>query len=670
MKPSLPELLSPAGSPAALEAAIEGGADAVYLGGTLFNARIHAHNFDQASLRDAIARAHAYGVRVYLTLNTLVGDRELPELVRAAADAYEAGADALILADLGGAAAIHTSIPEMELHASTQMSGSNHLMGAELKSLGFSRMVIARETSAEDLRSTVKNNPLEVEVFVHGAHCVSHSGQCLFSSIVGGRSGNRGECAQPCRLPFRTGKKESYPLSLKDLSLAPHLSELIEMGVASLKIEGRMKPPEYVRDVTRIWRRLLDERRDATPDEMRELADVFSRQGFTDGYYTRRIGHAMLGVRTEENKSASGNRAPFAGLSRRIPLDLSATVCAGAPITLTLSDGSRSVTVAGDTPMPAENAPLSREVVERNLTKLGATHYVARSFSLSLDEGLMLPLSRLNELRRRAVDAWESEKAPDARSLPLPYRPSAPTGNRGSLRSAHFTHRSQIPSVAWEYFDRIYLPLMTEEPSENVGVILPPVLFDRELTAVRQRLSLARARGVTHALVQNLSQLPLVREAGLTPVGDFRLNVTNTATVARLEELGITDEILLSPELTLPQLRDVGGNVAAIVYGRIPLMITEKCIGREIADCTRCQAGAATLTDRRGVEFPVLREWEHRSLILNSIPTAMSDKTELLEKNRITARHFLFTTESSAEVERVIDAYRRGKALGGPVRRI
>ena len=231
----LPELLCPVGSPEALDAAIEGGADAVYLGGTAFNARIHAKNFGGDALRSAVLRAHAYGVKVYLTLNTLATDREAEAFVEAAREAVHAGVDALIVADLGGAMAIRRAMPSVELHASTQMSGHNAAMGKELEKLGFSRMVIARETSLENMRAVVQNSPIEVEVFVHGALCVSHSGQCLFSSLVGGRSGNRGECAQPCRLPFvgateRRGG-DRYPLSLKDLSLAAHVPTLIDCGV-------------------------------------------------------------------------------------------------------------------------------------------------------------------------------------------------------------------------------------------------------------------------------------------------------------------------------------------------------------------------------------------------------------------------------------------------------
>ena len=674
MMKKLPELLCPAGSPEAFDAAIEGGADAIYLGGAAFNARMHAKNFGGDDLRSAVLRAHAFGVKVYLTLNTLVTDRELPAYLEAAGEAARAGVDALIVADLGGAAAIHRVFPELELHASTQMSGHNAAMGKMLQGLGFSRMVVARETSSEDIRRIVSESPIEVEAFIHGALCVSHSGQCLFSSVVGGRSGNRGECAQPCRLPFScTGCStkarggDSYPLSLKDLSLAMHLPELVDMGVASLKIEGRMKAPEYVRDTARVWRRLLDECRGATPAEMRELADVFSRGGFTDGYYTKRIGRSMLGVRSEGDKSRTRALEPFAGITRRVPLSVWASIKADRPIEMTVESGGRRVTVLGDIPSAAQTAPLTYETVQRNLSKFGATCYAVGSFALELDEGLMLPISRLNDLRRRAIAALE-ESADVGETVQNEYQPKRPAQTRNTLKSARFYSAEQITKAAKGYFDRIYLPLDRFSDAAN-GVVMPPVIFDGDLPLVREMLASAKSKGAKYALVGNLGHLSLVLEAGLEAVGDYRLNLCNAESVAQMESLGVKTSIL-SPELTLPQIRDIGGNTAVIVYGRLPLMTLEKCVIREIADCNSCADGRAGLRDRRGVEFPVLREWEHRNVIYNSIPTCMSDREDALVRANVTARHFLFSTETPREVDAVIEAHETRTALRGNVRRI
>ena len=294
-----PELLAPAGSILALKAAIEGGADAIYIGGSAFNARMKAKNFDENELKEGIRLAHEYGVKVYIAANTLILDRELDEYLRAAESAYLLSADAMIIADIGAASEVKKRIP-IELHASTQLSGHNVEAAKKLYEAGFSRMVLAREMPKEDIARFCKESPIESEVFVHGALCVCHSGQCLFSSIVGGRSGNRGECAQPCRLPFKNknGKGESYPLSLKDLSLASHITELCEMGVSSFKIEGRMKSPEYVRDVTARWRALLDANTNASKADMEYFASVFGRGGHTDAYFVKKIDSKMLGEQT------------------------------------------------------------------------------------------------------------------------------------------------------------------------------------------------------------------------------------------------------------------------------------------------------------------------------------------------------------------------------------
>jgi putative protease len=664
-KKNIPELLCPAGSVEALDAAIEGGANAVYLGGTAMNARIHAGNFNPQQLRDAVRLAHAHGVKVYLTLNTLVTDREMNSYLDAARDACRAGVDALIVADLGGACAIRRILPTVELHASTQMSGHNSRMGEALAKLGFSRMVAAREISEANLRELMANSPIETELFVHGALCVSHSGQCLFSSIVGGRSGNRGECAQPCRLPY--GKRESYPLSLKDLTLSKHIPTLIELGVASLKIEGRMKSPEYVYETARVFRRLLDEGRGATDSEIERMARRFSRSGFTDGYFTERIGSSMLGVRREQDKQNTKELESFSGLQRRVPIALSATLHEGKPATLTVSDGRQTVTVTGDEVMRAITSPMSGESVKKSLCKLGNTPYEATDCRISMDENIMLPVSRLNDLRRRAIDALETANAPKEREE-RDFVPSLPAEERVRAVSARFYTAEQITPRAKDFFPRRFLPLFSYSEQAN-GVVLPPVIFDRDLDRVRRELTCVRERGARYALVGNLGHLLLVLEAGLEAVGDFRLNVTNTESASQYELLGIKEN-LLSPELTMPQMRDVKGNTAAIVYGRLPLMTLEKCVQTELSGCAACRENKGTLTDRRGVSFPVLREWEHRSLVCNSVPTSMTDRGAELSRNRLTNLHFLFTVESPEEVDRVIDAHRHGRPVSGQVRRI
>ena len=771
---SLPELLAPAGSPEALEAAFAAGADAVYLGGSRFNARLNARNFDPAELREAVTHAHRMGGRVYLTLNTLVWDRELPDALEAAYEAATAGVDALIIADVGAAALIHRALPNLPLHASTQLSGHNAAVGEVLAPFGFSRFVIARETSLPDLAAAVAHNPLEVEVFIHGALCVSHSGQCLFSSVVGGRSGNRGECAQPCRLPYTNdnfdrqpssnsprrecaqpcrlpygcescaskpkspakgnrpsprSEAESYPLSLKDLSLASHVPALIEAGVSSLKIEGRMKSPGYVSGVTAIWRRLLDERRAATPDEMAALSDLFSRGGFTDGYQTERIGRAMMGIRSDSDKERSAAAEKSALTAKhppRIPLSMTFTAAPDTPVTLTAEaplyrwgeSENIAVTVKGDTPVSAENAALTEDSVEKQLSRTGGTPYCVTNMTSHIGGGLLLPHSRLNALRREALDRLDEARMnamPNPADGYTPVSPKALVSDMGvataahrepaesPLRTARFYTPAQITPAAAEYFTLLYLPLGREHPAfiptDRRGAILPPVIFDREAEAVRKDLTAALQNGIRHLLVGNIGHLPLIsaviHDCGLqdevTLHGDFRLNTANTPAATRLLSLGLTD-LLLSPELTLPRMRDMGATLSehghpaaagAIVYGRLPLMLLEKCAIREVyrhmkpdAVCREvCGRNAAVLRDRMGKDFPILREDApagkgHRNAVYNSLPTGMSDRPDELLRARLPRHHFIFSVESPAEVDRVITAYRENRPLNGEVRRM
>ncbi len=666
-----PEILSPAGSLLSLKAAIEGGADAIYIGGSAFNARMKAKNFDENDLKSGIELAHEYGVKIYIAANTLILDREIDEYLRAAERAYLLNADAMIIADIGAATEVKKRIP-IELHASTQLSGHNIDAAKKLYEAGFSRMVLAREMPRDDIARFCKESPIESEVFVHGALCVCHSGQCLFSSIVGGRSGNRGECAQPCRLPFKSrGKKgESYPLSLKDLSLAEHITELCDMGVNSFKIEGRMKSPEYVRDVTKRWRELLDAYRNANKNDMEYFAGVFGRGGHTDAYYIRKIDSKMLGVRSEADKKESASLAPFENITRKTPIELFATVKRDMPISLTAKVGEREATVYGAIPDEARTAPISEDTLRRNLSKLGDTVYCLKNLTVELDEGLILPISAINALRR-AVIAELAPKSERKEEDILSAQISLPLQKREKVRSAVFFNPKNIPDEAERFFDKIYVPLENYEcvANKGYGVMLPEVIFDSEWEDVESLLKNAYLLGARDALVGNVGHIDRVKKCEFTVHGDLRLNVFNNSSAAYLEQIGIED-FVLSPELTLRQIRDIGGKSSTCVYGRLPLMITEKCVGRELGSCEACENGALKLTDRRGVEFPVLKRYKHRSVIFNSIPTYMADKRSELISSSIISEHFIFTVESKSEAKNVIDAYKRSKTFDGACRRI
>lgn len=668
-KNKLPELLAPAGDMECLYVAVAAGADAVYVGGKRFGARAFAKNFDIDELAAAVRYCHLHRVKLYVTLNTLIEDKEMAEAVEYAAELYRIGVDALIVADLGVIAAIRRHIPDLELHASTQMSVHNSLGANAAADLGVSRVVPARELSLSDIKSIVDNSPCEIEVFLHGALCVCHSGQCLFSSLVGGRSGNRGECAQPCRLPYNNGK---YILSLKDLSLADHIKELIESGVASLKIEGRMKSPEYVYTVVDIYRRLLDEHRSATASENDRLRKAFSRGGFTDGYFVGRTDKGMTGIRSESDKQNSKDLLVGDISSRRLPVRARVRLILGKPAEMTLTDGNKTVTVYGATPAVAENSPLTPDGVRARLAKMGNTNLSlsADDIDLTLDEGINLPPSALNALRREAAESFES----CLRQLPeVTYKPIDRKKSQEALTTAQFfSEKSYLEALQCDKsiideLDIAFIPLFSAEESlrEAKAVYLPPVIFDSEIKEVKSALEKAKNNGVMYALVGNIGQIGLAKAFGLTPVGDFRLNVTNSESAEEYRKMGV-EHLILSPELTLPKARDIGGGL--ITYGRVPLMITERCFISENFGCDRCEK--ATLTDRKGEKFPMRREFKHRNIIFNSIPTYMGDRAEELRSNRLFSRHLLFTTESGREICSVLLAHKNGNELPFRVRRV
>ncbi len=661
-----PELLAPAGSRESLEAAIEAGADAVYMGGE-FNARANARNFDREAIRDAIALCSAYRTKAYITLNTLVYGREMREWLEYAAYLWECGADAFITADLGAAALLRKYIPDVRLHASTQMSVHNSAGVRLLSSLGFERAVVARELPRKELRSITESTDTEIEAFVHGALCVSASGQCLFSSLVGGRSGNRGECAQPCRLDY-DGRSI---LSLRDNCLAKYVTELCEMGIASLKIEGRMKTPEYVYGTVSTYRTLLDERRNATEREIDAMAQTFSRSGFTDGYYTGEKA-GMCGVRTSIDKQRSAALPPFAGLKRKLSADIDCVIEKNTPASIRMTAGGRSVSVSGAVASEAQNAPIDERTVERAVTKLGATPFEAGRVNITLGEGLFMRASDLNALRRSAAEALtpspSREKTPPIPDTLMELSEHAPSPLRASAR---FASASQLADSGVTEADipRIYLPLSEFSAlCPASGVILPAIVFDSEWEPMCAALAAAREAGAAYAIAANISEIPILHGMGFIVTADFRLNCTNPYTAQELCALG-ADEIILSPELKIGGIRGIRGRRSVITYGRIPLMLCEKCPGKELHKCTDCREGRAYyLTDRTGMRFPVLRDSGHRAVIYNSTPVYTADTQSELARAGEYAAHFLFSDETGAEIRRILDAYRRAaparEALG------
>ena len=693
-----PALLLPAGSPECFEAALAAGADEIYLGGKGFNARLGAENFTDEQIFEAIKEAHFFGVKVYVTLNTLVLDREMNEALRFAESLYLHDVDAVIATDPGFAAALHARYPDLKLHASTQCSAHNAEGVKLLASRGFSRVVLARECSLQNINKIRAAVPgTELEIFVHGALCVCHSGMCEFSAYMGGRSGNRGECAQPCRLPDGDGVCR---YSLKDNCLAAHIEEITASGVESLKVEGRMKSPGYVYGVGRIYRTLLDEGRSATENELDRLAALFSRSGFTDGYFTGNTGPEMLGVRTEEDKQRSKAaeaeaEAELSRCKRRLPVTLCADIRAGSVSSLSLSTGRDSVTVYGDVPQPAITAPLTEEDVVRNLCRFGNTPFSVdiSSFSLHLDRGISMPVSAINSLRRTAAERLEAKintvfyphRVKTAYMEPAKQRQ---TDSKGSGVIAHFVRsKGMPPRRELSGFSHIFLPIdeyldaPTHIRDAVDGVELPPVVMQNEFSLLEEMLIRVKLCGIKHVMVQNIGGLRAAQRYGFQIYGGIFMNVYNSKTAEVLAKEGFA-ALILSPELNTVQMKAVSASspvrTGAAVYGKLPMTVLEKCIIRDIAGvkkpagkCEACGEGEFRYyRDRTGEQIPVHREFIHRNVTYNPYPIYMADKLDPLSDGAIGDLHYFFTDESPEEAGRIIEAYKTKAPAEGKIRRM
>ena len=675
------ELLSPAGSPESLRAAVQSGAGAVYLGWGDFNARRSAKNFSDEEFADALRYCHERGVRVFLTLNTLLTDRELPRALETAAAACRMGVDSVLVQDWGLFDLLRQALPDLPLHASTQMSLFTSGGCREMAADGCERVVIARECSAADTAEICKNCPAEVEVFVHGALCMCYSGQCEMSALIGGRSGNRGRCAQPCRLPYGVNEpaKKSYPLSLKDSCLADRLGEMAEMGVACLKLEGRMKRPEYVAVITRIYARLLAEGRRPTAAEKAELEQAFSRSGFTDWYWQGRHGAGMFGTRPENAPDpkelfAQAKAAYEKGDQRTVPVRFACTVRAGAPCTLTAeTEDGRAVTVTGPVPEAARSRAVTAEELCQRLRKTGGTAYRCKAVTAEVDEGLSLPASAVNALRRDALAALTDARTapPKRRELPVPPPPAGDRAAAAPRFTVSVTTAAQLtPQLLALGPARVYVPLellaaFTALPEADTEwcAILPRVWRDRDEAELRRWLDRAKALGVTAVLAGNIGHLSLVRDTGLAVYGDYGLNVFNGRALDYLRKKGLSSACL-SFELRFAQLRDLPKCLPAeaIVYGRLPLMITENCLIENAGAC-RCDR-PNFLTDRTGAAFPLLPAYGHRTEIQNSRVLWLADRPEYRRLGLSFAR-LRFTTETPEECLRVFRDYQAGAAASG-----
>ena len=668
-----PEILAPAGSYESLVAAVRSGANAVYLGTSAFNARMKADNFAGEKLKEAVDYCHARGVKVHVTVNTLVFDRELRQAKEIIELIASSGADAVILQDLGLAYLFKQCAGDIERHASTQMSVGT-LPGVELLcDLGYKRAVLPRELSKAEIKEIKDGTAAEIEIFVHGALCMCVSGQCYMSSIFGERSGNRGLCAQPCRLPFAVQGGTGNDLSLKDLSLVEKADDILAMGIESLKIEGRMKRPEYVSAAVTSVKCALD------GNLQQELTDklraVFSRSGFTQGYFESKLGRDMFGIRQKEDVTASTNKV-LTDLSRAyeketplIPVEFYLTVAEGEKVSLSVSAMGKTCFVSDDTvPEKAINKPMTKEALAERIGKCGGTQFYAEKIEVDLDEGLIVPASVINNLRRTALSELE-KKLISVKSVAFTDTViKIPSHEAKEPLKFHIrvARKEQIPDNL-DNVENLYLPLNIDENSVeslknrgiNLGVEVPRGIFGNE-KAVEKLLIRAKSMGIKIAYCSTLDALAIAKNLGFEIHTGFSMNVANSLSVGVLEGLDVKS-LTLSPELTLKDLASIGGRVprGIIAYGRLPLMLTRNCPVKNGKTCSDCKSNSY-LTDRMGKKFPVVCNMGF-SEILNSAPIYMADRmSEIKNTDFVT---FYFTKEKKETAEAILEAYKKGKKL-------
>lgn len=656
-----PEILAPAGGMDSLTAALRCGADAVYIGGKSFSARQNAANFNTDEIKQAAQLCHLYGKKLYLTVNTIIFDAQTNEFARAIEDALSCGIDAFIVQDWGAAEIIKTVSQDAVLHASTQMTVHSPSGALLAKEMGFKRVVLARELSQKQI-SEISAMDIETEIFVHGALCMSVSGQCYMSAVIGQRSANRGLCAQPCRLPFSaTGKQDFCGLSLKDLSLTEHVDAIKNMGVSSLKIEGRMKRPEYVAAAVSAFRNAVD----GQPVDTEMLRAVFSRSGFTDGYFTGKYSN-MFGTRQKEDVTSAKTVIPeIHGLYRAerkvTPVSFDAEIKAEKPVLLKASDGDGNcVTVSGDIPQAAINKPCDSAFLERQLSKLGDTVFSFGKITADIGDGLALSAGSLNELRRNAVSQLSEKRI--AANTPL-YRLSGKLPLTSECVQTLTEIRARISDIsqvsAAVDADRIIIPLeilFECNVSDISKIIIEPPRFITDENTIIEKLEKAKMLGISDMMCNNAAYLTIGKKLGFNLHGDFGMNVSNSISANALAKLGMCD-ITLSFELKLSQAEKIKSPVKTgiIAYGRLPLMLTKNCPVKNETGCVKCRK---TLIDRTGRECKIECHDKDYVEILNSQRLYLADRLSEIRNTGFMTLYF--TDETAKSVSEIINSYRTG----------
>lgn len=653
------EILAPAGSLESLKAAVNCGADAVYIGGKQFSARQNAANFDNAELKQAADLCHLHNIKIYLTVNTIIFDNQVNEFAEFIKNAANAGIDAFIVQDFGAAEIIRNIVPDANIHGSTQMT-IHSVKGAQLlKELGFKRVVISRELTEKQIQE-ICSTGIETEVFVHGALCMCMSGQCYLSSLIGQRSANRGFCAQPCRLPYSVYKNPQFNgLSLKDLSLVNHLQKLSDIGVFSLKIEGRMKRPEYVAAAVCACRQSLNGQ---TPD-MALLRSIFSRSGFTDGYFTGKFSN-MFGSREKEDVIAAKDILPdirkkYSHEKKSGKLDFYAEIKKDNPVKLTVSDDCDSVTVTGEIPETAINKPIDFTYLERQLSKLGGTIYQFGNLNADIDDGLSLSAKTINALRRNAVEALNlksiKRNTPEYICVPLDIDPENKIESLKEIR-VRISNQNQLDAVSEA--DRIIIPtnVFLNNRYENISkIIIEPPRFIYNEAEIFGVLKKCKSLGAEHLMCSNPAYIKIGKELGFKLHGDFGLNTANSYSLNFLKKMNFEDTVL-SFEMKLKQISSLRKAISTgiIAYGYLPVMLTKNCpIKNEVG----CEKYKKIIFDRTGRANKIVCHGNYTE-ILNAQALYLADRLEDLKN--ISFITLYFTDEGPDEIKKIIDEYRFG----------
>lgn len=650
-----PEILAPAGSMESLIAAVRCGANAVYLGTKGINARRGATNFTFEELKQAVEYCHARDVKIYLALNILISDSERELAYKTVEAGLSLGVDAFIIQDLGLAKIIHSHFPTARMHASTQCSVNSPEGFKALEKMGFVRAVLPREMSLDEIREIRQATDMELEMFVHGALCMCVSGQCYLSAMLGGRSGNRGLCAQPCRLGFSADASRSCDLSLKDLSLIGNINEIAQAGVVSLKIEGRMKRPEYVAAAVSSCKKAIDGEYSASDENT--LKSVFSRTGFTDGYFTGER-EDMFGTRQKEDVVAAKDVLKelshlYDNENPLVPIDIEFICKANRKAELTARALGKTVTVTGTVPETAINKPMTEDSVASRLAKFGNTQFYLKNIKIDLDDGLILPASVINSMRREAVEMLDKVEIQPFTQMPYKaekYKEKDCT----PYYTARFLNPDSIPDK--HPFKRIFIPIWSSDEDfvdNRAGVEVPRGLFGME-EKLAKRLEHLKKIGVRKALCSNLGAYSLAQKMGFEVYGDFGLNIFNS------ESAQLFNSPILSFEATLEQTNRIGAKDTGIIgYGYLPLMLTRNCPIKNHLGCSRC---TGKLTDRKGFEFKVKCSPYPCVEVLNPVPVYMGDRQKEIKTDFI---HFYFTDESKNQVEQIINLFKTGGQFDG-----